>query len=98
MARVLREQRGKRYDPNRYASERIAVPVRQTWLTVCAANTVEAYSQFMEVWPTYSWYAEKQIRELRYPPHLRRLMSGIGWALWGALVLIMLGLIIAHFR
>jgi len=98
MVRVLQERRGKRYEPNKYASERIAVPARQAWLAACAANTVKSYTKFMEVWPTYSWYAEKQIRELRYPPRLRKLVSGVGWMLWGALILIIVGFATGLFK
>lgn len=88
MARVLREQRGERYEPNKYASERIAVPVADAWRAACTANTMESYAKFLEVWPTFSWYAEKRIKELKYPPHLRKLGSGLFWIVWGAVVLL----------
>jgi hypothetical protein len=88
MVRVLREQHGKRYEPNRYASERIAVPVASAWRAACAANTVEFYTRFMEVWPTYGWYAERQIKEIRYPPHLWKLVSGLFWTVWGGVLFI----------
>ena len=87
MVRVLRERHRKRYEPNKYASERIAVPVADAWRAAHAANTVESYTKFMDVWPTFSWHAERQIKELRYPPHLRKLASGLFWIMWGALVL-----------
>jgi hypothetical protein len=87
MERVLRERRGKRYEPNKYASERIAVPVADAWRAACAANTMESYTKFMEVWPTFSWHAEERIKELKYPPHLRKLASGLYWVVWGAVVL-----------
>jgi len=93
MVRVLREQRGTRYEPNKYASERIAAPVADAWRAACAANTVESYTKFMEVWPTFSWHAEKQIKELKYPPLLRKLVSGVVWIVWGALVLFVIGII-----
>jgi hypothetical protein len=31
--------------------------------------------------------AKKQINELKYPPHLRRLFSALLWAAWGGLIL-----------
>lgn len=88
MVGVLRELRGKGYEPNKYASERIAVPAADAWHAACAANTIESYTKLMEVWPTFSWYAERRIKELKYPPHLRKLASGLFWLVWGAVVLL----------
>jgi hypothetical protein len=88
MVRVLRERHGKGCEPNKYASARIAVPAENAWRAACAANTVECYTKFIEVWPTLSWYAEKQIKDLRYAPHLRKLTI---WAVWGAAALIFVG-------
>jgi hypothetical protein len=93
MVRVLRERHGKRCEPNKYASERIAAPVADAWRAACVANTVESYTKFMEVWPTFSWHAERQIKELKYPPLLRKLVSGLFWIVWGALVLFVIGII-----
>jgi hypothetical protein len=93
MVRLLRERRGSRYEPNKYASERIAAPVADAGRAACAANTVESYTKFMEVWPTFSWHAERQIKELKYPPLLRKLVSGLFWLVWGALVLFVIGII-----
>jgi hypothetical protein len=98
MVQILRERLGKQYEPNKYAAERIAVPVEQAWLAACAANTVASYADFMEVWPTHSWYAEKQIKELRYPPRLQKLLSGLGWILWALLFLVFVGFAITNFR
>jgi hypothetical protein len=96
MVRVLREQHGKCYDPNKYASERIAVPMMQALLAAGAENTVEAYTKFMEVWPTDGWphlYAEEKIKELRYPPYLRWFISHLWWIVWGAVVLLIIGIV-----
>jgi hypothetical protein len=93
MVRVLRERHGKRYEPNKYASERIAVPIENAWRAACAANTKESYTKFKEVWPTHTWYAEKQIKELRYPPHLQKVASSFYWAVWGAVVLFFIGVV-----
>jgi hypothetical protein len=92
MVQVLREQHGKRCEPNKYASERIAVPVAHAWRAACAANTLGSYTKFMSVWPTYSWHARKQIRELKYPPHLRKLAASFLWALWGVLFAFIVGI------
>lgn len=94
MARVLREQHAKRCEPNKYASERIAVPVADAWRAACAANTIESYTKFIEVWPTFSWHAEKQIKELRYPPRLRNLRRGVFWIVWSAVVLLIVAIFI----
>jgi hypothetical protein len=88
MVRVLRERHGKRCEPNRYASERIAVPAANAWRAACAAHTKESYTKFMEVWPAHSGGAERQIKELRYPPHSQDLTM---WAVWGAATLILVG-------
>jgi hypothetical protein len=91
MVRVLRERHGKRCEPNRYAYERIAVTVANAWRVACAAHTKESYTKFMEVWPAHSGGAERQIKELRYPPHLRDLTM---WAVWGAAAVIFVGAVI----
>jgi hypothetical protein len=75
MVRVLRERHGKGFEPNKYASERIAVPAATAWHAAGAANTVAVYTKFMEVWPTLDWQAKKQIKQLSYPPHMRKLGS-----------------------
>jgi hypothetical protein len=93
MVQVLRERHGTRCEPNKYAFERIATPVADAWRAACTANTVESYTRFMEVWPTFSWYAEREIKELKYPPRLRRLVSGLLWIVWGALVLFVITII-----
>ncbi|MGO9133903.1 MAG: hypothetical protein ACLP8A_07620 [Methylovirgula sp.] len=51
MVRILHDRYGKQYEPNKYASERIAVPVVDAWLAARAANTIESYTKFMEIWP-----------------------------------------------
>jgi hypothetical protein len=87
MVRVLRERHGDRYEANKYASERIAVPMQDAFRAACAANTKESYMRFKEVWPTYSEYVEYRIRALKYP-RLKKWMSRIGWLVWGAIALI----------
>jgi hypothetical protein len=88
MVRVLREEHGQHYDPNKYASARIAAPAADAWRAACAANTVERYTKLIDVWPTLSWHAEKQIKDLRYPPRLRELTM---WAAWSTAVLVIIG-------
>jgi hypothetical protein len=51
MVSVLRERHGKRYEPNKFASERIAIPVADAWQAARAANTIESYTKFIEMWP-----------------------------------------------
>lgn len=92
MVRVLRERHGKRCEPNKYASEQIAVPVASAWRAACAANTVESYTKFKEVWPAHSWHAEQQIKEIKYPLHVRKLVSSFGWIMWGALFALIVGI------
>src|SRR5262249_15580565 len=67
MVRVLRERHGDRHDANKYAAERIAVPIEDAFRDACAANTIESYTRFREVWPTFSGHVEDRIRALKYP-------------------------------
>jgi hypothetical protein len=92
MARALQERYGRRLEPNKYASERIAFPVRKAWSAACAANTIEAYTNFKDLWPTLSRQADRAIKQIKYPPHMRRLVASFGWILWGALVLFFVGM------
>ncbi|MGA8958582.1 MAG: hypothetical protein WB475_00075 [Pseudolabrys sp.] len=95
MVRVLREQFGRHFDPNKYASERIAIPVAKAWVAALTADTKDSYIKFKEVWPTYSWYMEaRPKKEIKYPPYLRKLTSDFFWFLWGAIVLTFIGLVI----
>jgi hypothetical protein len=89
MVQVLRQRYGKRYEPNKYASERIAVPMATAWRLAREADSVEAYTKFMEVWPTNSpkrtlrsdhffllqWYARQRIKVLKYPLYLRKIVQ-----------------------
>jgi hypothetical protein len=91
MVSVLRERYGKGCDPNKYASERIAVPAADAWRAAYAADTVESYTKFKQVWPTLSSYADQQIKEIKYPAEIRKLVGRFGWILWGALVAFIVG-------
>jgi hypothetical protein len=91
MVQVLHQRHGKRYEPNKYASERIAVPEATAWRLAREADSVEAYTKFMEVWPyTYSWhltsrsdellffmrwYARQRLKVLKYPLYLRKIVQ-----------------------
>ena len=87
MVQALRERHGKNFDPNKYAAERIRFPTADLWRAACKMNTKEAYSRFIEVWPTLDSPAKRKIGELRFPPYLRKLASNILWIAWGALAL-----------
>jgi hypothetical protein len=94
MVQVLRQRYGKRYEPNKYASERIAVPVATAWGLACEADSVEAYTKFMEVWPDTNsqhrtlrsdqllllmrWYARQRLKVLKYPLYLRKFVRWYG--------------------
>jgi hypothetical protein len=105
MVRLLCKQYGKQFDPNKYASQRIGSPgafagmVKSApWEALRAAdaeNTVEAYTKFMETWP-YVWFtahAKRRIREIKYPPFLRWLVSHFWWIVWGAFIVLAFGII-----
>jgi hypothetical protein len=96
MVRILRGQHGKQYEPNNYASARITVPAANAWRAACAANTIESYTEFKDVWPTLSWHADQQIKEIKYPPHVRKLVSTFGWIAWGAFGLFIIGISIGR--
>jgi hypothetical protein len=90
MVRLLRKRYGKQYDPNKYASERIKGSIWDALRAANAENTVEAYTKFMETWP-YVWfpaYAKERIKEIKYPPFLRWLLSHSWWIVWGAVILL----------
>jgi hypothetical protein len=95
MVQVLRQRHRKGFDPNKYAAARIKYPAPGLWRAACEINTKEAYTNFMAVWPSLDAQAKKQIKELRYPPHVRKLVSSIGWMLWGALALCAIGAVLA---
>jgi hypothetical protein len=97
MVRVLREQHGKRFDPNKYATDRIAVSIWDAWRATLAENTVESYTKFIETWPYDTfliWSAKEKIREAKYPPYLRWFVSHFWWIVWGAAVLVIIGIVV----
>lgn len=51
MVRALRKSYGKNFEPNRYAADRIAVPMLAAWQTARTINSKESYRKFMETWP-----------------------------------------------
>ena len=97
MVRILRKQHGDRYEPNRYASERIAVPMADAFRAACAANTIESYTKFREVWPTFSEYVEHRIRALKHP-RLKKWMLRLGWLVWGAIALAFAAVVLLSIR
>jgi hypothetical protein len=82
MVEVLRQRYGRQCKPNKYASERIAIPIRTAWRLACEANTVESYTRFIGVWPTWAWHAKQRIKELKYTD-LRKVF----WIVWIAVAL-----------
>lgn len=95
MVQVLRDRLGKRFDPNKYAAERIKYPAADLWRAAGRINTRDAYKRFIEVWPTLDAQAKQKIGELRYPPYVRKLVGRLGWVLWGALALGCVGFAVA---
>ena len=87
MVEVLRQQYGKQYEPNKYASERLAIPVATAWHLAREADSVEAYTKFLEVWPTNSLNptltirsffvraARVRLKVLKYPLYLRKIVE-----------------------
>jgi hypothetical protein len=94
MVAVLRGRYKKRCDPNKYAAERIAIPVTKARLAAYLTNTVEAWSRFMDVWPTESCDAEAAIARLRYSPHMRKLVSNFFWIGWAAVASLFVGIVL----
>jgi hypothetical protein len=90
MVQILRQQHGKHYDPNKYAAERLAVPWHEAWPAASRTNTIECYKRLKEVWPTYSDYADRKIRAIKYPQHIRKLVSltssVLFWIVWVAII------------
>ena len=96
MVQLLRKQHGKACDPNEHAAERAAVPLRKAWSNACAANTVEAFTRLKLVWPTLSWHADQHIRQIKYPPHMRKLVASVGWIACGVLFAFIVGISIGR--
>jgi hypothetical protein len=86
IAEIRRVVRSKDYDPNSFARERISEPIQTAWRRALAANNIEAYQAFAQVWPTHAHFAKAQIRELRFPV-ARKLLSYLFRVLWGAVAL-----------
>jgi hypothetical protein len=51
MVRELRRRHGKRFDPNKRASERVSIPLATAWERARSADTVKSYRHFIETWP-----------------------------------------------
>ena len=96
MVTLLLQRNPKLCHPNKFAVDRIAVPVESAWRSAGEANTIASYTRFMEVWPTYSDYVKAQIAQIKHPPHVRRLLSILPWIAYGGVVLIMIGIVFAH--
>jgi hypothetical protein len=67
MVKFLRRQLGSRYDPNKYARDRITVTDWDAWQAASSANTVSAYTKFLETWPVYRKAAQDRIWPLKHP-------------------------------
>ena len=67
MVEALQARRGKHYDPNKFASERISMPVTKAWENAYASHTRVAYVHFQDVWPTFAESADYQLGELGNP-------------------------------
>jgi hypothetical protein len=91
MVHLLKNRLGPKCEPNKWASLRATIPWETAWREVRAADTIELYERFVEMWPSHGVLAEKRIRELKHPV-LRRALSGIFWIVWGSVVMIALTL------
>jgi hypothetical protein len=52
--------------------------MENAWRAAYAADTIESYTKFKQVWPTFSSYADHQIKEIKIPPEVRKLVGGFG--------------------
>jgi len=96
MVPILRRKLGRNYEPNAYAKLRVGFSPQETWSAASEGNTIKSYTNFMRVWPTFSQHAEKKIRDLKYPPHVRKLFSLLAWAAWAGVLLLILYVITAE--
>lgn len=83
MVQELRRLYGRRIDPNRFANQRLALPLERAWQLACSANTLEIYSKLIDIWPTLTWHAKKRLWQLS---PLRKAMSVFYWGFWGVAV------------
>jgi hypothetical protein len=51
MVRELRRRHGKRFDPNKRASERVSIPLETAWEQARSTDTIKSYRHFIETWP-----------------------------------------------
>lgn len=88
MVKFIQARRGKRYDPNKFAFERISIPVTKAWEIAYDLHTIDAYRHFQDVWPTFAASADYQISELKYPikKYLRRILKVYQKALYPSYV------------
>ncbi len=71
MVQQLRNRFGNTFDPNKYATERIEIPFRSAWHKVVTEDSTEAYTHFIEVWPTATqsvYAARERIKYLTRSP------------------------------
>lgn len=93
MVTALRERVGRRCEPNRFASERMAAPAAAAWNEARSLDTLHSRTRFGEIWPNYAWLATDRLREIRHP-RLRRLRAIAFLVLWGALASLCVALIV----
>jgi hypothetical protein len=96
MVPLLRKHLGKNYEPNYYAKLRTGLSPEETWRAACKGNTIKSYTNFMQIWPTYSSFAKAKISELKYPPHFRKWVSRLAWVGWVGLFFILFYIISAE--
>jgi hypothetical protein len=90
MVQQLRNRFGNTFDPNNYATERIEIPFRSAWHKAITEDSPEAYTHFIEVWPTATqsvYAAQGRIKYLTRSPFVEflykivPLFAKIAWLL-----------------
>lgn len=99
MVNLLKKQFGSKCDPNKWASMRTTISWPVAWQAVSAADTLEMYTRFCEMWPTHSDLAADRIWELKHPVifKVRRVLAGTFWILWAVAILVFLILVLVSF-
>jgi hypothetical protein len=98
MVQQLRNQFRNKFDPNKYAAERIKIPFHIAWHKAITEDNPEAYTHFIEVWPTGSQAvsaAQERIKYLTRSPlltFLYKVVPAFAKVVWLLIVLLFLSL------
>ena len=101
MVQLLYKMHWKRYDVNKYASERVTIGPMDALLVAAREKTVASYTKLLETCPHLlfaSAYAKNELKLMRYSPYLQWFVSHFWQILYGALILLIIGIVTGLLR